>query len=219
MPKNACYSAHCGKAYVWVCPEGMECFSRFVPVCQKIARIDVGRGRTSLLSTDSQHCRKTHSGIELDARSGCGPDAARGRLVCMPLGNLRALRRRNQVQERFDLLRKPTLRDIVGYGAERDYHLGVFDNEHPIPIGWEGHGPRASCYTAHCGDTYVWVMPGQLEQLSEFRLVLLDIATTAPAWYLQQKQQATASVALGLPVGGRHWRELWTASVLIDARP
>jgi hypothetical protein len=30
-----------GKAYVWVCPEGMECFSRFVLVCQKIARIDI----------------------------------------------------------------------------------------------------------------------------------------------------------------------------------
>jgi hypothetical protein len=46
VPKNACYWAHCGKAYVWVCPEGMERFSHFVLVCQKIARIDVGRGRT-----------------------------------------------------------------------------------------------------------------------------------------------------------------------------
>jgi hypothetical protein len=41
VPKNACYWAHCGKAYVWVCPEGMECFSRFVLVCQKIARFDL----------------------------------------------------------------------------------------------------------------------------------------------------------------------------------
>jgi hypothetical protein len=41
VPKNACYWAHCGKAYVWVCPEGMECFSRFVLVCQKIARVDI----------------------------------------------------------------------------------------------------------------------------------------------------------------------------------
>lgn len=41
VPKNACYWAHCGKCYVWVCPDGMECFSRFVLVCQKIARIDI----------------------------------------------------------------------------------------------------------------------------------------------------------------------------------
>jgi hypothetical protein len=42
VPKNACYWAHCGACYVWVCPEGMECFSRFVLVCQRIARFDLG---------------------------------------------------------------------------------------------------------------------------------------------------------------------------------
>ena len=42
-------------------------------------------------------------------------------------------------------------------------------------------------------------MPDQFNHLSEFTLVLLDIATTAPAWYQQQKQQATASVDLGMP--------------------
>jgi len=41
VPKNACYWAHCGNAYVWVCPEGMEYFSRFMLACQKIARTDV----------------------------------------------------------------------------------------------------------------------------------------------------------------------------------
>jgi hypothetical protein len=40
VPKNACYCAHCGSAFVWVCPEGMDGFSRFVLVCQKIARFD-----------------------------------------------------------------------------------------------------------------------------------------------------------------------------------
>jgi hypothetical protein len=43
VPKNACYWAHSGKHYVWVCPEGMECFSRYVLVCQKIARFDLSR--------------------------------------------------------------------------------------------------------------------------------------------------------------------------------
>ena len=42
VPKNACYWAHCGKCYVWVCPEGMDCFSKFVLVCQTIARFDLG---------------------------------------------------------------------------------------------------------------------------------------------------------------------------------
>jgi hypothetical protein len=43
VPKNACYRANCGSAYVWVCPEGMENFSRFVLVCQKIARFDLSQ--------------------------------------------------------------------------------------------------------------------------------------------------------------------------------
>ena len=40
VPTNACYCANCGHCFVWVCPEGMENFSRFVLVCQKIARFD-----------------------------------------------------------------------------------------------------------------------------------------------------------------------------------
>jgi hypothetical protein len=109
-----------------------------------------------------------------------------------------------EYQKEFDLLRRPTYRDIIGYGAERDYHLGVFDEQHQIPCGWLGVGPHhcvphGACYIAHCGHTYVWVMPDQVYHLSEFTLVLLDIATTAPAWYLQQKQQATATVDLGMP--------------------
>jgi hypothetical protein len=41
VPKNACYWAHCSGAYVWVCPEGMESFSRFVLVFQNIARFNL----------------------------------------------------------------------------------------------------------------------------------------------------------------------------------
>jgi hypothetical protein len=36
-------------------------------------------------------------------------------------------------------------------------------------------------------------MPDQLYHLSEFTLVLLDIATTSPSWFAQQKQQARAA--------------------------
>ena len=41
VPKNACYWAGCSGCYVWVCPEGMESFSRFVLLFQKIARFDL----------------------------------------------------------------------------------------------------------------------------------------------------------------------------------
>jgi hypothetical protein len=104
----------------------------------------------------------------------------------------------------YELLRKPKYADIVGCGGVRDYHLWAFDDQHQIPYGWLGVGPHrcvphGACYTAHCGDTYIWVMPDQMYHLSEFTLVLLDIATTAPAWYQQQKQQATASVDVGMP--------------------
>jgi hypothetical protein len=41
VPRNACFWAGCPGAYVWVCPENMESFSRFVLVFQRIARFDV----------------------------------------------------------------------------------------------------------------------------------------------------------------------------------
>ena len=93
----------------------------------------------------------------------------------------------------YELLRKPKYSDIVGCEVtERTYHLWAFDDQHQIPYGWLGVGPHrcvphGACYTAHCGDTYVWVMPDQLYHLSEFTLVLLDIATTAQPWYARNK--------------------------------
>jgi hypothetical protein len=111
-----------------------------------------------------------------------------------------------QGSDGYELLRKPQYKDIIDCGAEekRSYHLGVFDDQHPIPYGWLGVGPRrcvprGACYTAHCGDTYVWVMPEQMYHLSEFTLTLLDIATIAPTWFQQQKNQPIASVDLGMP--------------------
>jgi hypothetical protein len=48
--------------------------------------------------------------------------------------------------------------------------------------GWYGVGtrsqvPKDACYVGHCGKTYVWVVPGQEAALSDFALVILDIAT------------------------------------------
>jgi hypothetical protein len=41
--------------------------------------------------------------------------------------------------------------------------------------------PKDACYVGHCGKTYVWVEPRNLEWLSRFTLALLDIVTANPA--------------------------------------
>ncbi len=117
---------------------------------------------------------------------------------------------RDEYQREYDLLRKPVPMDIVGChtddpaGTRQKYHLGVLVQNNSIPSGWLGVGPRScvphgACYTAHCGHTYVWAMPDQMSNLSEFTLVLLDIATIDTTWLAQQKLQATVGVELTLP--------------------
>src|SRR5438132_1518816 len=51
--------------------------------------------------------------------------------------------------------------------------------------GWYGVGgcrdvPEGACYVAHCGHTYVWVMPDGLEALSRLTIVVLNVATLDP---------------------------------------
>jgi hypothetical protein len=48
-----------------------------------------------------------------------------------------------------------------------------FTNHHEIP--------KNACYTGHCHDLYVSVTPEGMQALSEFTLIVLDIATTDPA--------------------------------------
>jgi hypothetical protein len=60
-------------------------------------------------------------------------------------------------------------------------HFGVADRLARLPVGWLHVGchkdvPAGSCYKAHCGDTWVWVMPDGMVGLSDFTLVLQDIA-------------------------------------------
>jgi len=61
-------------------------------------------------------------------------------------------------------------------------HFGVAKRLADIPPGWLCCGgikdvPACAAYSAHCGRTWVWVMPDGLGGLSQFTLVLLDIAT------------------------------------------
>jgi hypothetical protein len=61
-------------------------------------------------------------------------------------------------------------------------HFGVAERLAQLPPGWLHVGrlidvPHEACYKAHCGCVWVWVMPDGMQALSEFTLVLHDIAT------------------------------------------
>lgn len=60
-------------------------------------------------------------------------------------------------------------------------HFGVVERLNRMPAGWLHVGchadvPRHALYKSHAGKTWVWVMPEGLEGLSEFTLILQDIA-------------------------------------------
>ena len=63
------------------------------------------------------------------------------------------------------------------------------------PPGWLRIGrkhdvPRGAAAVAHCGVTYVWVMPQDLDALTHFTYFILNVATVA-----SQRQVATANSA------------------------
>ena len=50
--------------------------------------------------------------------------------------------------------------------------------------GWYGLGskmdvPKEACYVGHCGKTYVWVLPENVERLSGFTLAIMNIVTAS----------------------------------------
>ncbi len=68
--------------------------------------------------------------------------------------------------------------------SEPGYHprFDVASRLARLPLGWLRRGrlceiPHDARYKAHCGDTWVWVMPDGMEGLAGFTLVLQDIAT------------------------------------------
>jgi hypothetical protein len=91
----------------------------------------------------------------------------------------------------MELLREPRITDITGCalpGAappRQSYHLNVARQLAAIRPGWlhvtpNDCVPRHVAYKATRGDTTVWVTPDGLAGLSEFTLVMLDIATIDP---------------------------------------
>jgi hypothetical protein len=60
-------------------------------------------------------------------------------------------------------------------------HFGVANRLARLPQGWLRKGrlceaPVTARYKAHCGDTCVWVMPKDVKGLTDFSLILQDIA-------------------------------------------
>jgi hypothetical protein len=64
-------------------------------------------------------------------------------------------------------------------------HFDVMNRLQQLPPHWLKCGScrdvdRCACYKAHCCGKYVWVNPPDLKALSDFTLVVLDIATRDP---------------------------------------
>jgi hypothetical protein len=63
-----------------------------------------------------------------------------------------------------------------------DDMYGIHTCAEGIPQGWLHIGckrdvPRCAAASAHCGATYVWVMPADAESLTRFTFFILNIAT------------------------------------------
>jgi hypothetical protein len=91
----------------------------------------------------------------------------------------------------MELLRELRIEDLNACappGTERPkltYHLGVARQLADLPCGWlhvtsNDCVPKDACYRSTCGSKTVWVSPEGMAGLSEFTLIMLDIATISP---------------------------------------
>lgn len=83
----------------------------------------------------------------------------------------------------------------------RGFPLNNNDKVYP---GWFCTGtkhqvPKDACYVGHCGNTYAWVMPNQVSDLSNFTLAILDIATYQPPGRQTPAYSAGQSILAGPP--------------------
>lgn len=115
------------------------------------------------------------------------------------------------------------------YKATRDPHL-------VIPSGWLCVGEKSDCpkgcpYFAHKNGVYVWVKDGRLQDLANFSLIILDIATlkpTGPARGTAEKPAAeTSGAAASVGKAGdlrkdtqakKEWLESEKAQITSDLR-
>ena len=78
-------------------------------------------------------------------------------------------------------------------GFPLDYYKKVYPGW--FSVGSKHDVPKEACYVGHCGKTYVWVMPNQMPDLSNFTLAILDIATYQSAG---SRQQAPGTSGYGI---------------------
>jgi hypothetical protein len=68
----------------------------------------------------------------------------------------------------------------------KQFYLGETDRmDCVLPKGWYHTGckrdvPKSACYSAHCGNTHVWVTPEGIEGLTLFTMTVIDLATGKP---------------------------------------
>jgi hypothetical protein len=87
----------------------------------------------------------------------------------------------------------------IGRPDKSAYHLDVARRLAAIPPGWlhvttRFHVPKNAFYRGTYGNTAVWVGPEGLARLSEFTLVMLDIATIDPTSLPIQPPKATVEI-------------------------
>lgn len=80
-------------------------------------------------------------------------------------------------------------------------HFGVEDKLRMLPPNWLGKGhrgdvPRNAVYSAHCAGTYVWITPESMMAMSDFVLVILDIASVDLQSVIWQRPVANIDVNL-----------------------
>jgi hypothetical protein len=107
----------------------------------------------------------------------------------------------------MELLREPRREDVYGCREDRSarpagFHFNVASQLYTISPHWLGIGsrrdvPRCACYKSHCCDTYVWVTPDRLQDLSAFTLVVLDIATVNPPSLVLPRPTAKVDITIG----------------------
>jgi hypothetical protein len=95
----------------------------------------------------------------------------------------------------MDLLRAPRPGDVSGY------HFHVARQLAALPAGWLHVGshnevPKNACYVAQCHHKHVWVTADGMEGLSQFTLILLDIATVYPPSLVLQQPLATLELTV-----------------------
>jgi hypothetical protein len=68
-----------------------------------------------------------------------------------------------------------------------------------VAVGRKHDVPKEACRVAHCGKTYVWVMPEHAKEFSDFALLMLNIATWAPPAAPVKAAATAAAAAARLP--------------------